>query len=285
MSLGTRLQELDARLVPRAAAGLAGLLDDVDTRRDEAVPALLATLSHRRVALLLAGLVLLSCGGLALGRPGTGPAPARTADPAGRAGSPTELGPAPGTDIAAYVAQNRAGAAVVARMTPGAVYTGLVSFSSYLTPAQVRSRLGSLTVHKVVLHARLPEAAVLPIAVTDLVADTRAAYADVAARRAQDQRELAALAAAARPQTAADRAAQVVYLASAEHAGDEAAAYRGDCACIIGALVRGTARDLAALPVHGAVRTVELGGTPDEAAVQIRPLLPEQHGVVSGGGA
>jgi hypothetical protein len=277
VSLGARLQELDTRLVPRAAYGLAVLRDEAGARRGDAGQVLLAGLSRHRVGLLLAGLVLVSCAGLALGRPGAAPLP----DTLVPVGSPTVLGPPVGTDIGAYVAQSGAHAALAARTAPAAVHTGLVSFRRYLTPEQVSHELGRLTVRKVVLRARLPQAAVLPVAVTDVLSDTRAAYAGLAASRAQDQREFTDLAASIRPRTPAERRFQASYTAAAGHAGAESAAYRGDCACVIAALVRGTARDLAALRAAGAVRVVELGGTRDQAAVQIRPLLPEQQGVVS----
>jgi hypothetical protein len=277
VSLGTRLQELDARLVPRAAYGLAVLRDEAAARRGDAGRALLAGVSRHRVGLLLAGLVLVSCAGLAMGRPGAAPLPDTVAPVA----SPTVLGPPVGADIDAYVVQSGAHAALAARTAPAAIHTGLVSFSRYLTPEQVGHELGRLTVRKVVLRARLPQAAVLPVAVTDVLSDTRAAYAGLAGRRTQDQRELADLAASIRPRTPAERRFQASYTAAAGHAGAEAAAYRGDCACVIAAVVRGTARDLAALPAAGVVRVVELGGTRDEEAVQIRPLLPEQQGVVT----
>ena len=60
----------------------------------------------------------------------------------------------------------------------------------------------------------------------------------------------------------------------------EARAYGQDCACLFGALVRGQARDLAALPALHGVRAVDIGGG-DLDTLQLQPLLPEQKVTVT----
>ena len=71
------------------------------------------------------------------------------------------------------------------------------------------------------------------------------------------------------------------YEESAATAGREAAAFAGDCACVLALLVEGTAAELAELPALTVVRGVELAprGTPLDA-VELRPLAPGATGVV-----
>ena len=60
----------------------------------------------------------------------------------------------------------------------------------------------------------------------------------------------------------------------------EARLYGRNCACVFGALVRGKARDLAALPALPGIRAVDIGGG-DVDTLQIQPLLPEQKVTVT----
>lgn len=298
-----RLDELDERLVPRLATRLRAALDAAADRRARIREGLvgrgarlrasrssaLRRLDDRYAAhgplallrdvpqlgLLLVAAVFLAGSGLALERSSTQRNAAN--NPTGPAASlPTTLGPEPGTLVAAYVAETRKRAMLLSQATPDAEYTALVSFSRYQTPQQARLLLGDLRVTRVLAHVQLPAAEVLPIPVTGtLVADIRTTFAAVAKRKLRDRQEFVNLATSITGSSKEELQFKAFYGESAQTAAKEAAAYAKGCACLFAAVVRGKARDLAALPALPAVRAVDIGaGEPD--TLQIRPLLPEQ---------
>ena len=299
-----RLDDLDARYLPRLAGRLRVLVDAAVVRRSRAAIAVRRTthglvhppaeaplrrLDERwatrgplallrdvpQLGLLLVGAVLVAGSGVALQRSGSQRQAAGTRQLVD-ATIPTTLGPAPGTKVAAYLAGTRRRAVLLSQTVPDHTYTALVSFSRYLTPEQTRLLLGDLEVTKVLAHIRLPEAEVLPIPVTStLVPDVTTAFAAVSKRKVRDRKEFLNLASSISGTTKEERQFRAFYTTAAATAGKEAAAYAGTCACLFAALVRGRARDLAALPALSGVRAVDIGGGNDDT-LQVLPLLPEQ---------
>jgi hypothetical protein len=104
---------------------------------------------------------------------------------------------------------------------------------------------------------------------------------ETARRKAQEQRELTDLAGTAPAGTTGEPDAREAYEAAARTAGQEAAAYRADCACVLALLVEGPAAELAELLSVPSVRGVEVarrGVGP--AGVEVAPLPPEVTGPV-----
>ena len=304
-----KLDDLDQRLVPRLAARLRAFVDAAADRRDRAADRVRATtaavlqpapdsrlraLDDRyagrgplalmrdvpQLGLLLVAAVFLSGSFVALERAGD-----RTRAGSERASGepeiPTTLGPAPGTKVAAYIAATRRRAVIVNSTSPDHTYTALISFSSYLTAAQAQSLLGDLQVRKVLAHVQLPSAEVLPIPIAStVVEDVGVTFAAVSKRKVRDRKEFLNLAASITGQTKEEQQFKAFYLDAAATALKEAGAYGKSCACVFAALVRGKARDLAALPALSGVRAVDIGGGDDDT-MQLQPLLPEQKVTVT----
>ncbi|MCU1672218.1 MAG: hypothetical protein JWN77_331 [Frankiales bacterium] len=296
-----KLDDLDDRVVPRAAEKLRDLLDRTGDGRSKVSGALLEPsprsplrrLDDRyassgplallrdvpQLGLLLVAAVFLAGAGVALARSG-GEQRQATAQQQIDATAPTALGPEIGASIDAYVADARQRAVLVSQTSPGTTYSALVSFSTYLTPEQARLALGELQVSKVIVHAKLPTSDLVPAAVTNLVPDVKKLYADLAKRKRTEAKEFSTLSASITGQSKDELQFKAFYTTAAQQAAREAKAYSGVCPCLIGALVRGTAGELAALPAVSGIRAVELGGREADDSVVIRPLAPEQTGTV-----
>jgi hypothetical protein len=300
-----RLRDTDDRLVPRLAELLRAFLDGAGDRRQQlrrrtsaAVAAVFESGPLRRLddryassgplalvrdvpqlGLLVVALVFVSGAGVALSRSG-GEQKAASMQQQLEATAPSALGPDIGDSIDAYIAESRKRAVLASQGSPDGVYTAFVSFSKYLTPQQARVTLGELEVRKVVLHAQLPTADVLPVSVDDMVRDVKKITADVVRRKTQDAQEFTKLARSIQPKSKEEKQFQTFYLAAAKQATLEGMVYRGSCACVIGALVRGPARELAALPAIAGIRAVEVGSRDEDDALLLRPLAPEQKGIV-----
>ncbi|MCA1712675.1 MAG: hypothetical protein LC789_13995 [Actinobacteria bacterium] len=297
-----KLDDLDDKLVPRAAEKLRDLLDRTGDGRSKVTGALLEPsprsplrrLDDRyassgplallrdvpQLGLLLVAAVFLAGAAVALARSG-GQQRQATAQQQIDATTPTALGPEIGTSVAAYVDGVRKRAVLVSQTSPGTTYTAYVTFSKYLTPEQVRAALGELQVNKVVVHAKLPVADVLPVAVTDLVPDAKKLFADLARKKATEAKEFTSLASSITGQSKDEQQFKAFYTSAAVQAARERKVYSGSCACLIAALVRGTAAELAALPAVSGIRAVELGGRVADDSLLIRPLAPEQTGTVT----
>jgi hypothetical protein len=303
-----KLDDLDDRLVPELAGRLRRFVDAAGERghratasvrrrvaalADPATTAALRRLDDRfaahgplallrdvpQLGLLLVAAVFLAGSGVALERSGS---KSRVAQTQAESVVPTTLGPAPGTRIATYVAATRKRAVAVSQMAPDGTYTALVSFSRYLTPSQTRLLLGDLEVRKVLAHVQLPSAEVLPIPVTStLVEDVSVTFAAISKRKLRDRKEFLNLAATITGDSKEEQQFKVFYVDAARTAAKEAAAYGKNCACLFAALVRGKARDLAALPALSGVRAVDVGGGGADDTLQLQPLLPEQKVTVT----
>jgi hypothetical protein len=304
-----KLDDLDDQLVPRLAARLRVFVDRAGARRDRVAERLraasaavleptpgspLRALDERyasrgplallrdvpQLGLLLVAAVFLTGSGIALER-STDKQRSAVERASTEPDIPTTLGPAPGTKVATYLAATRKRAVIVSSTSPDHTYTALVSFSRYLTAAQAQSLLGDLQVQKVLAHVQLPAAEVLPIPISStVVEDVGITFAAVSKRKLRDRKEFVNLAASITGQSKEEQQFKAFYLDAAATALKEASAYGHNCACVFGALVRGRARDLAALPALSGVRAVDIGGG-DVDTLQIEPLLPEQKVTVT----
>lgn len=296
-----KLDDLDSKLVPKAAEKLRDLLDRTGEGRSKVTGALLEPsprsplrrLDDRyassgplallrdvpQLGLLLVAAVFLAGAGVALARSG-GAQRQATAQQQIDATAPSALGPEIGQSIDTYVDTARKRAVLVSQTSPGTTYTAFVSFSRYLTAEQARAALGELQVTKVLVHPQLPVADLLPVTVTDLVPDLTKLYADLAKKKAEEAKEFTTLSASITGQSKDELQFKAFYTSAAQQATREAKAYRASCPCLIGALVRGTAAELAALPAVSGIRAVELGGRESDDSLLVRPLAPEQTGTV-----
>jgi hypothetical protein len=304
-----KLDDIDERWVPRLAVRLRAFVDTAGVRRERALERIrgvtsavldpgpgspLRVLDDRyasrgplallrdvpQLGLLLVAAVFLTGSGVALERAGDRQ---RTSAQTGsnEPPIPTTLGPAPGTKVATYIAATRKRAVILSSTSPDHTYTALVSFSSYLTAKQAQSLLGDLQVKKVLAHVQLPTAEVLPIPIGSTVTeDVGITFAAVSKRKVRDRKEFINLAASITGESKEEQQFKAFYLDAAATALKEARAYGKNCACLFGALVRGTARDLAALPAIPGVRAVDIGGG-DVDTLQLQPLLPEQKVTVT----
>jgi hypothetical protein len=304
-----RLRTADDRLVPLVAARLRVLVDDAAARRargrdalrrvgarvtDPSTAAPLRRLDERladrgplallrdvpQLGLLVVAAVFLAGSGVALEQSGSN---RRAADARAQvaASIPTTLGPAPGTSVVAYLAATRKRARMISAQSPDGLYTALVSFNRYLTPSQAVLLLGDLEVHKVIAHAHIVGAEVVPIPVTtNVVQDVSVMFTAIAKRKLRDRKEFLNLGSSISGTSKEDLQFKAFYADAARTAAREASAYEKNCACLVGALVRGKARDLAALPALSGVRAVDIGGGDDDT-LQLQPLLPEQTKTVT----
>lgn len=310
------LRDLDDRLVPRVAAGLRRLLGRVPgvrSRLPEPVVAPTAVTSPRttrggdplgedaghggllglvrdvpQVAALVVAAVFLGAGAFVLDRAADQRAEQRLDVPGVEQAAPAApsqaLGPDVGADVTAYLDRTRQDTLALAQTDGDGRYIALVQLADYVTPAALEEALQGLGVGQVYVRApaagELAEVIEVPTP-SDPVQALRAVYERTAAeRRAQEQefRGLADSIEGTAPQDADDKAA---YLADADRVAAEAMAYGAACACVFAAVVEETAAALAGLLETPAVRSVEVAGRGSElAALEVRPLWPEQSGVV-----
>jgi hypothetical protein len=290
------LRRLDDRVVARAAAwarrvrgnaaagpGVSGLLRALDDRY--------ASTGALRVVRDEPGLGVLAAVSVLLAGAGTSAALALSAPPGltGEArADPVVLGAPVGVDAEAHLASAQERAVQLTRETPDTRRLALVSLRDELTAEQAARLVveSSLALRRA--YVRAPVAGPPELFAVDLAEDparTLTAFAAATAgRKAQESRELQALAAAetGQPEVRAS------YEAAARTAGLEAAAYAAGCACVMALVVEGPAAELAEFPSLPVVRGVEVAppGTRLTTA-EVTPLPPEVTGPVpaaAGGG-
>ena len=312
------LRELDDRVLPHLASRAHAVADAVALPEDPAAalqalddrwastgalrvvrdaPALLAMLA---TTVLVAGAAV----GAALALGGE-------LDPLGTSvAAPVLLGPPAGADAEQHLATARERTVELLRDTPGTRSLALVSLRDELTvDGTERLVAGSqLVVRRVYVRAPVPG---LPELLqvepgADATRTLTALFEATAVRKATAQRELQELARsvasapgrseegrseegrseegrAGQGEPAAGQAAgaQASYEAAAATAGREAAAYRGECPCVLAVVVEGTAEELAELLALPSVRGVEVA--PRGAALpelEVAPLSPDTTGTV-----
>ncbi len=204
----------------------------------------------------------------------------RRDEPAGdrTVGEVTRVGVADGDAVPVYL---RAVAAELARLdAPAPGSWALVSFATYLTPAQAATALGGTPVSAVVARVPLPgrQTEIVRIAAMRVPDDVVAGMAEVAARKDREAADYRARAAA--PAASADPELRRVYDTGASVSAREATAYRAGCACVYAAVVRAAPDALRALATRPGVRGVD--PAPEVRRLDrtvFTPPLPEQRDV------
>lgn len=301
-----RLQQLDERYLPGAAAWLRARLDAADAVVERGrhalarwdVEALDARFAGRApltllrtqpvLALCVVGALLVAGIGAVVvqehhDKPRTSHAatelPGQGGVPAGAV-----LGPAVGDSTRDYVRKASAGLVDAVRAAPGATRVALVSLSAYRTPEQADALLSGFAVRRAFLRAKAAgkEAAALPVEVQGpLLPALRSAYAQTAHSRALAQKSYQGYVDALHADSTQDRAFRDLYAAFARSSGVEAHEYAHDCACVYAVLVTATPVLLLSLNARPGVRAVEVAGSGlTVLQVQVQPLLPEVEGIV-----
>ncbi|MGZ6825862.1 MAG: hypothetical protein ACXVGH_03645 [Mycobacteriales bacterium] len=310
------LQDLDARLLPRAAARLGRLAASLRVRRDrarEVRPAGVRSLraldaryaAHGPLALVrevpqlgfvVIAAVFLAGTGTVLSRENAdrqradqqtvqAPAPQASALPGEEEGQgDTALGPEVGSTVKDYLAQADAGLRAAAAGRSRAPRTALVSLTSYLSPGQAEKALAGVQVLRVYLRAPAggKEAAQLPVDVRgDLAGTLTAAYAKARTGRLAAQKAYQGYVDSLQVVTKEDQAFKDLYASFARSTAAEAKAYGSACACVYAAVVSAPPQQLVALRARSGVRGVEVAAKGlGLSVVQLLPLLPEVKGVV-----
>ncbi len=298
----SRLSDLDARLVPRLALALRSLLDGVSSRQARAKRAVLVASGRRpmrrperrsgplallrdvpQLGLLLVATVFLAGAGVALARNSSSDVADREQVVAELA-LPLELGPPAGTDVDDHFLAARERVVDLADDAPDDRFLALVSLRDELTADETGQLVegSGLAVRRAYVRAPVGEAAeVLPLETPGTLArDLEVQFADTAARRATEQRELLRAAESITSTAAVEQAFKQQFEADAALKGREADAYRSTCACVLAVVVEGTARELAELPSMAAVRGLEIARRGAVLpALRIDPLPPEVTGV------
>jgi len=303
-----RLQDLDARHLPRLAAWLRVRVDRYVVLRDRAAeaveawePAALDTRYGGRlpfsllrgnptVALTVTGAVLAA--GLATAAVKEGATPDETIPgtsaselyPQGDAPEGTVLGPRIGMKVDDYVERSTRALVDAVHASPSGERVALVSMRDYSTPEEARAVLSGFDVRRVFLRAKAAgkQATSLPVDVRGpLLPALQKAYQDTARSRAQAQRSYRGYVETLRPKSTQDRAFRDLYAAFARSSGIEAREYSRDCACVFAALVTATPAQLLTLNARAGIRVVQVAG-PGVTVLQVQaqPLLPEVTGVV-----
>jgi len=295
------LRDLDARLVPFAAAGLRAVLDGVAARREAASERLaggrLRRLDDRfaargplrllrevpQLGLLLAALLFLTGAGVALSQRDDGTGAQQTvADDAQAPELALVLGPPVGADAEAHLAQS---VERLSELDPTARHLALVSLRSALTPEQTGALLDrtGLGLERAYLRADVPGRPEEVVFQTpgDVVTGLQQVFSATATRKADEQRDLLATAATIDGGTEQELEFKALYEQDASTAGAEAAAYRAGCACVFALVVNGDVASLRGLLDLPEVRGVE--AAPRGAAVaalSVRPLRPAETGTI-----
>ena len=296
------LRELDARLVPRAAAGLRALLDGVAERRSAATehPAR-GRLRHKddrlavrgplrllgevpQLGLLLVVLLVLAGAGVALPERDDGRSGAQqtVAEGAQAPALGLVLGPPVGADAESHLAQS---AERLTELDPAARHLTLVSLRSARTPEQTGALLdrAGLVLERAYLRADVPgrPEEVLFQSPGDVVSGLQQVFSATATRKVDEQRDL--LAAAATIAGGSEQAPELTaqYEQDASTVGAEAAAYSAGCACVFALVLNGDVASLLGLLDLPEVRGVEVARRGVAvAALDVRPLRPTETGTV-----
>ena len=307
------LRDLDERLVPRLAVWLRGLLDAAGDRRsaaraallarwrrllDPTRPGLLRRLDDRyassgplqllrdvpQLGMLLVAAVFLTGAGVALARSGPDSVREREQQEQEEA-LPLTLGAPVGADVDDHLATARERAVRLAADTPDTRYLALLSVADELTAEQTGSLVAEsgLVVRKV--YVRAPSAGDAELLETepgeDVVRTLTALFAETARRKADEQREFLSLARSIESTSEDEKAFKASYEAAARTAGQEAAAYRTGCACVLAVVVEGEAGELAELLSLPLLRGVEVAPRgADLPSLDVTPLPPDVTGTV-----
>ncbi|TQS41686.1 hypothetical protein [Cryptosporangium phraense] len=184
------------------------------------------------------------------------------------------VGPADGQPVDAY----RAAASHELDGSRNQPTWALVSLTGYQRPAALASLLTGVDVSRVVARVPLPD---VQTQLVTLVVDRLTVDVPTGMRRTATAKERAATTAASSAASAGTSELKQVYAQEAAVQRREAAAYRSLCACVYGAVVRGTPAQLRTLAQRPGIRVVD--PAPEVTRLDratFVPLLPEQSGTV-----
>ncbi|MFI6757788.1 hypothetical protein ACIBF5_01405 [Micromonospora sp. NPDC050417] len=264
MRPGDLLRQLDRRLLPPLARGLARLGQGPVRMRVLTTAALLSS-----VAVLVTAVWA-----------------ADRAQPGGdtTVGEVTRVGVIEGESIPGYVESSRTELkALVATPPdePGGKTYALVTLAAYLAPDRLTPILGDVSVSEVLGRVPRPQTQteLVRIPAMRIPADVVAGMRRVAERKDREAADYRARAAELPPD--ADQELRRLYDSGAQVALDEATAYGSGCSCVYAAIVRATPAVLDRVAARPGVRAVD-------AAPEVRrldravftPPLPEQRDVV-----
>ena len=160
----------------------------------------------------------------------------------------------------------------------------LISLTRYLTPTEAASSFSAYDVTRVYLRARAAgkEAVQLPVDIKGpLLADLTKEYASLVPLRRAAEKSYQGYVDTLTVTTKEEASFKELYAQFARSSALEAHEYATGCACVFAVVVFATPDQLVALGGTPGVRTVDVAGqglrTTD---LEIRPLLPEIHGVV-----
>ncbi|HWG93230.1 MAG TPA: hypothetical protein VNU66_03250 [Mycobacteriales bacterium] len=260
-ALGTGLDRLDARLASR---GPLALLREVP-----------------QLALLLVAAVFVS-GSLAAVRL-TEPAPRSPGPAAGdRVLRTATLGVPPGTDVDEHLAGAREVVEALADRAPDTRYLALVSLTRHLPVADVPRLAEGVDVVRAYLRAPDVEGAEtieVPLSGVTLSAVLPALCTATSGRKASDAESLRTLAGTIEVVTTEEQLQKDDFLAEADRAAAEAAAFGDDCATVFALVVQGDGASLSGLLGRDGVRGVEAAPVGVELLdLEVLPLLPATTG-------
>ncbi|MFY1672211.1 hypothetical protein ACN27G_19955 [Plantactinospora sp. WMMB334] len=265
MRLGDLLRQLDSRLLPPLARGMARLGHGRLRLR------LLTT-----VALLSSAAVLITAVWAADRQP--------VGDPT--VGEVTRVGVVQGESIPGYLesarGELRALVAAGATSEPARPTYALVTLSAYLAPDRLTPVLAGVSVSEVVARLWRPgtQTEIVRIPAMRLPDDVVAGMSQVAERKDREARDYQERAAAVTGDGARERDLRTFYASGARVADEEATAYRAGCSCVYAAVVRGDPAALARIEARPEVRAVD--PAPEVQRLDrtvLTPPLPEQDDV------
>lgn len=160
----------------------------------------------------------------------------------------------------------------------------LVSLTTYLTPAQASTSFAGIDVTRVYLRARAAgkEAVQLPVDIKgSLRADLTKQYAALVPLRRAAEKSYQGYVDTLTVTTKEEASFKELYAQFARSSAVEAHEYATGCACVFAVVVFATPAQLVALGGKPGVRIVDAAGKGLKTAdLEIRPLLPEIHGIV-----
>lgn len=304
-----RLQQLDARVVPRAAQEVGKAAENLAVRRTAVVARVqraalpdLRALDDRyassgplgflrevpQLGFVLIALLFLIGTVTAVGRESarqrTAQQQVESVGDGTRAPAGEVLGPDVGDQVDDYLSSSSKTIGAAVSDSPETTHVALVSLTAYQTPETAQALLVGYQVQRVYLRAKAggKEAAQLPVQITrDLLSEVKLAYQRTADNRLEAQKAYQTYVDTLDVATAEDQGFKDLYAAFARSTGIEAREYRSNCSCLYAAVVRASATELQKLADRPGVRAVELAPKGKELkSLQVLPLLPEVTGVV-----
>ena len=288
MSTRSRLQRLDAELVPRVAARMRRLGGWSASRGPvRAVTATLAGTMRAQPA-LAGSIVVVFLAAVLLGAFGTGPDNAKTHRqsfvlPSTPPAAVATIGPTPGTSVSVYLTRASVDLRHYGEIAARRPTYAVVDFRRYLTPAQALRVLGSVSVVRA--YVRVPSKLGTPPRSVPLTTGSElgTGMLTAAAVAKATAKSYAALLKALHPTTRSDRLVKRRYASQHRAAVVEmkALAHPGSCACVFAFVVHTGVQALGTLAHNPAVRVVDPAPpVVSLTGLTVLPLQPEYTSVV-----